>query len=73
MAIEARMSVISICEELAYPWHRNPELANKIDRLAEENGVIVLGPGVNPGFSSIPSSSIAPGYVPKSKGLRPSG
>jgi 4-hydroxy-tetrahydrodipicolinate reductase len=51
MAVEAGMSVISICEELAYPWYRNPELANKIDRLATENGVTVLGTGVSPGFS----------------------
>jgi hypothetical protein len=51
MALEAGMSVISICEELAYPWHRNPELADKIDRLAREKDVTVLGTGVSPGFS----------------------
>jgi len=51
MAVESDMNVISICEELAYPWYRHPELATKIDRLARENGVTVLGTGVNPGFS----------------------
>lgn len=51
MAVEAGMNVISICEELAYPWYRHPELANKIDRLAREKSVTVLGTGVNPGFS----------------------
>lgn len=51
MAIEAGMNVISTCEELAYPWYRYPELANKIDWLAREKGVTILGTGVNPGFS----------------------
>jgi len=51
MALEAGMNVVSICEELAYPWYRHPELAEKFDRLARENGVTVLGTGVNPGFS----------------------
>jgi len=51
MTVEAGMNLISICEELAYPWYRHPELAEKIDCLARENGVTVLGTGVNPGFS----------------------
>ena len=51
MALEAGMNVVSICEELAYPWYRHPELAEKFDRLATDNGVTVLGTGVNPGFS----------------------
>ncbi|MFH1933280.1 MAG: NADP-binding protein [Pseudomonadota bacterium] len=51
IAIEAGMNVISICEELAYPWYQFPELASKIDRLARENSVTVVGTGVNPGFT----------------------
>lgn len=45
-----RLSVISTCEELAYPWRRNPESAKRIDDAARRNGVVVLGTGVNPGF-----------------------
>jgi 4-hydroxy-tetrahydrodipicolinate reductase len=49
-AIEAGCNVISTCEELVYPYARNPEVAMEIDRLAKEHGVAVLGVGVNPGF-----------------------
>ena len=43
-------SVVSTCEELAYPWHRYPELAKEIDDFAKEKQLAVLGTGVNPGF-----------------------
>jgi 2,4-diaminopentanoate dehydrogenase len=44
------VSVVSTCEELAYPWMRHPDLARDIDALAKKNGAAVLGTGVNPGF-----------------------
>jgi 4-hydroxy-tetrahydrodipicolinate reductase len=43
-------SVISTCEELAYPFHRHPELAKTLDRAASVAGGVLLGTGVNPGF-----------------------
>jgi 4-hydroxy-tetrahydrodipicolinate reductase len=42
--------LISTCEELAYPWQTHPDLSAKIDRIAQDKGVAVLGTGVNPGF-----------------------
>lgn len=51
MGAEAGMNFISITEELGYPWYQYPELANKIDYLAREKGVTVLGTGLNPGFT----------------------
>ena len=42
--------IISTCEELVYPYYRHPELASRIDGMAKERGVRVLGTGVNPGF-----------------------
>lgn len=48
--IKQGMNVISIAEEMAYPWAQEPELAQRIDTLAKENGVSVLGTGINPGF-----------------------
>lgn len=48
--VENKMNVISTCEELAYPWRRNPNIAKRIDDAAKKNGVVVLGTGVNPGF-----------------------
>ncbi len=48
--IKGGFNVISTCETLAYPEYRYPELAKKINELAKENGVTVLGTGINPGF-----------------------
>ena len=48
--LKAGLNVISTCEELSYPWKRNPELAREIDGLAKENGVTVVGTGINPGY-----------------------
>lgn len=49
-SIESGCSVISTCEELIYPYGRNPQIAEEIDRLAKGRGVAVLGIGINPGF-----------------------
>lgn len=49
-AVEAGLNVISVAEELSYPWERSPELASELDRVAKEHGVTVLGTGINPGF-----------------------
>lgn len=49
-AIKLGMSVVSTCEELAFPYLKYPELAEKLDRAAARAGVSVLGTGVNPGF-----------------------
>ena len=48
--IENKMNVVSSAEEMAYPQAQSPELAKEIDRLAKENGVTVLGTGINPGL-----------------------
>jgi 4-hydroxy-tetrahydrodipicolinate reductase len=49
-AVRGGMSVVSTCEELAWPWLRSEEAADALDRLCEEKNVAVLGTGVNPGF-----------------------
>lgn len=49
--IEAGLHVVTTCEELAYAPVHNPELAQRLDGLARERGVSVLGAGVNPGFA----------------------
>ena len=48
--VKAKMNVISTCEELAYPYHRYPELSSELTTLADSNGVTVLGTGINPGY-----------------------
>lgn len=47
---KAGLNVISTCEELSYPWKRHPKLTQKIDALAKENGITIVGTGINPGY-----------------------
>jgi len=49
-AVTAGLSVVSTCEELSYPWLRHPEIAERLDKLAQKRKVAILGTGVNPGF-----------------------
>ncbi|MBC7287693.1 MAG: dihydrodipicolinate reductase [Armatimonadetes bacterium] len=49
-AVRCGLNVVSTCEELAFPWLRHRDLADEIHAAALENGVTVLGVGVNPGF-----------------------
>ena len=44
------LNVVSTCEELAYPWRSQPELAGRLDDAARTRGVTLVGAGVNPGF-----------------------
>ena len=50
MILEKGINVISTAEEMAYPKAQEPELTNKLDIIAKENGVTILGTGINPGF-----------------------
>ena len=43
--------VVSTCEELAYPWTAQPQLAAELDAAARRAGVTLLGTGVNPGYA----------------------
>ena len=49
-ALEKKVNVISTAEEMAYPQASNPELAEELDKVAKENGVTILGTGINPGL-----------------------
>lgn len=48
--LEKKINVISTAEEMAYPKAQSPELAAELDRIAKENGVSILGTGINPGL-----------------------
>ena len=45
------LSIISTCEELAYPPAHNADLVAELDALAKQHGVAVYATGVNPGFT----------------------
>jgi 2,4-diaminopentanoate dehydrogenase len=48
--LETGCCVVSTCEELAYPFRKHPELSKKLDAAAQQEGVALVGTGVNPGF-----------------------
>jgi 2,4-diaminopentanoate dehydrogenase len=48
--VSAGCCVISTCEELAYPFRKYPELSQQLDSAARDEGVAIVGTGVNPGF-----------------------
>jgi 4-hydroxy-tetrahydrodipicolinate reductase len=48
---EADADVVSTCEELAFPWTAQPQLAAELDALARRTGVTLLGTGINPGYA----------------------
>lgn len=49
-AVSAHCHVISICEELAFPYTRYPNLTQELHELATTNGVTITGTGINPGY-----------------------
>lgn len=49
-AVKRHANVITIAEEMAFPFDSHPEESAYIDSLARRYGVTVLGTGVNPGF-----------------------
>ncbi|MGL5406061.1 MAG: 2,4-diaminopentanoate dehydrogenase [Propionibacteriaceae bacterium] len=49
--LESGTNCVSIAEEMSSPEAQNPELAAELDRIAKENGVSIVGTGVNPGLS----------------------
>ncbi len=49
-AVEHKINVITIAEEMGQPRAQHPKEADELHRAAFRNGVTVLGTGVNPGF-----------------------
>jgi 4-hydroxy-tetrahydrodipicolinate reductase len=43
--------VVSSTEELSFPYDRDPETAERLDRVAQDEGVVIAGTGVNPGYA----------------------
>ncbi len=48
--LEKKINVISTAEQMAFPKAQTPDLAVELDRIAKENGVSILGTGINPGL-----------------------
>ena len=50
-AVKAGINVITIAEEMGYPFLKYPALSKEIHETAKKNKVSVLGTGINPGFA----------------------
>ena len=50
LALEQRINVVTICQELFFPLPKNVSRAKKIDAKARERGVRITAVGINPGF-----------------------
>ncbi len=48
--LEAGANVISICEELSFPYAKHADLAKRLDRAAKQAKRTVVGTGINPGY-----------------------
>ena len=48
--LEQGINVVSSAEEMAYPKAQSPKEAAELDKIAKENGVSILGTGINPGL-----------------------
>jgi hypothetical protein len=48
--LQGGMDVLSLCEELSYPYVRHPQLSKELHNLALSEGKTLLGTGINPGF-----------------------
>lgn len=48
--LKQKINVITLAEEMSYPKAQHPEMAASMDQVARENGVSVMGTGINPGL-----------------------
>ncbi|MEV6657299.1 dihydrodipicolinate reductase [Nocardia fluminea] len=61
--------VVSICEELGFPWRAQPELSRRIDQVARAHGIVVLGTGANPGMLMDVVPTVLSSLVPTVDGV----
>jgi hypothetical protein len=49
-AIRNGSNVISLCEELSYPFQKYPKISEELDKLAKSKDLTIVGTGINPGY-----------------------
>jgi hypothetical protein len=68
--LKARVPIVSTTEELSYPVGKNRALAKRIDTMAKNAKVAVLGTGVNPGFTMDALPIMLTGVCERVDGIR---
>lgn len=67
---KARLRVVSTCEELSFPWRRQPQIAQRIDQVCRDSGIACVGTGVNPGFLMDYLPTVLTGLCQRVTGVR---
>jgi len=67
---KAELPAVCTCEELLFPWRRQPELARRIDQVCRDHGIACVGTGVNPGFLMDYLPSVLTGLCQEVTGVR---
>jgi len=62
--------VVSSTEELSFPYDRAPEAADRLDRVAQEEGIVIVGTGVNPGYAMDTLPLMATGVCTEVRSVR---
>lgn len=70
LCARAGCNVVSSTEELSYPYRRHPRISKELDEAARENGVTLLGTGVNPGYAMDALALMATGVCNTVKSIR---
>ncbi len=50
-AVESGVNVVTIAEEMGFPFKKYPKICKEMDRTAKKHNVSILGSGINPGFA----------------------
>ncbi|MFX1557044.1 MAG: Gfo/Idh/MocA family oxidoreductase, partial [Promethearchaeota archaeon] len=49
-ALNSGCNVLSICEELSYPYKNYPTISEELNNIALTKGLTIVGTGINPGY-----------------------
>jgi 4-hydroxy-tetrahydrodipicolinate reductase len=66
---QAGLHIVSTCEELAFPWRTQPQIAQRINDVCKKHGIACVGTGVNPGFLMEYLPSVLTGVCQKVKSI----
>lgn len=69
-AVVSGINVVTIAEEMGYPFVKYPSLSREMDKTAKKHKVSILGSGINPGFAMDLMPLIISGICREVKSIR---